>query len=104
MTVLPAPVGDFLDRPTEPIAGRLPLHHPVSPLRPAPVVRETEEVKRPRRWHSRSRSKRGYWVVKRKTAGNRFRRAVKKIADWCRKNRHLPIAEQYQTLKQKLQR
>ena len=42
-------------------------------------------------------------MVKRKTAGSRFRRAVKKIADWCRKNRHLPIAEQYQALKQKLQ-
>jgi len=53
--------------------------------------------------HSWSRSKRGYWVVKRKTAGSRFRRAVKKIADWCRLNRHLPIAEQYQALKQKLQ-
>jgi hypothetical protein len=42
-------------------------------------------------------------VVKRKTAGSRFQRAVKKIAAWCRQNRHLPITEQYQALKRKLQ-
>jgi hypothetical protein len=41
--------------------------------------------------------------VKRQTAGSRFRRAVKQIADWCRQNRHVPIAEQYQALNQKLQ-
>ena len=53
--------------------------------------------------HYWSRSKRGTWVVKRKTAGDRFRRAVQQIADWCRRNRHLPIAEQSQALTQKLQ-
>jgi hypothetical protein len=52
--------------------------------------------------HYWSRSKRGSWVVKRKTAGSRFHRAVRKIAAWCRQNRHLPITEQYQTLKRKL--
>jgi group II intron reverse transcriptase/maturase len=52
--------------------------------------------------HYWSRSKRGPWVVKRKTAGSRFHRAVRKIAAWCRQNRHLPIAERYQTLKRKL--
>jgi hypothetical protein len=52
--------------------------------------------------HFWSRSKKGHAVVKRKTAGSRFRRAVKKIADWCRLNRHLPIAEQRQVLWQKL--
>ena len=41
-------------------------------------------------------------MVKRKTAGSRFHRAIKKIAEWCRLNRHLPIREQYQTLSQKL--
>jgi hypothetical protein len=44
----------------------------------------------------------GFWVVKRKTAGSRFQRAIKKVADWCRQNRHLPIAEQYQALWRKL--
>jgi group II intron reverse transcriptase/maturase len=52
--------------------------------------------------HFWSRSKKGNWVVKRKTAGSRFRRAIRKIADWCRLNRHRLIGEQYQTLWQKL--
>lgn len=52
--------------------------------------------------HFWSRSQRGFWVVKRKTAGSRFRRALKRIADWCQLNRHLPIGEQHQTLGQKL--
>jgi group II intron reverse transcriptase/maturase len=52
--------------------------------------------------HFWSRSKSGNWVVKRKTAGSRFRRAVKKIAQWCRLNRHRPIGEQHQGLWQKL--
>jgi len=52
--------------------------------------------------HLWGRSKQGRWVVKRKTAGSRFRRALKRIAEWCRLNRHLPVAEQYQTLSQKL--
>jgi hypothetical protein len=52
--------------------------------------------------HFWSRSKAGYWVVKRKTAGSRFQRAVKKISDWCRRHRHLPIGEQYQALRHKL--
>jgi hypothetical protein len=52
--------------------------------------------------HFWSRSKKGSWVVKRKTAGSRFQRAFRKVAVWCRLNRHLPIAEQHQTLGQKL--
>jgi RNA-directed DNA polymerase len=52
--------------------------------------------------HFWSRSKKGSWVVKRKTAGRRLRQALKKIAAWCRRNRHLPIREQYQALWQKL--
>jgi RNA-directed DNA polymerase len=52
--------------------------------------------------HYWSRSKKGNWVVKRKTAGSRFHRAVKQIGAWCRLNRHLPIREQYQALCQKL--
>jgi len=52
--------------------------------------------------HFWSRSLKGNWVVKRKTADSRFHRAVKKIAEWCRLNRHRPIPEQARTLAQKL--
>jgi len=52
--------------------------------------------------HFWSRSRKGNWVVKRKTAGSRFQRAVKKIAAWCRLNRHRPMREQAETLVQKL--
>ena len=52
--------------------------------------------------HFWSRSKRGFWVIKRKTASSRFRRALKTIALWCRRYRHLPIRQQHETLCQKL--
>jgi RNA-directed DNA polymerase len=52
--------------------------------------------------HYRSRSKEGNWVVKRKTASSRFQRAVRKIADWCRLNRHRPIGDPYRALWYKL--
>ncbi|MFL5512896.1 MAG: group II intron reverse transcriptase/maturase [Gemmatimonadales bacterium] len=53
--------------------------------------------------HYWGKSWRGKWVVKRKTASSRLRRAIKRIADWCRKNLHEPVGEQHQALKQKLQ-
>jgi group II intron reverse transcriptase/maturase len=52
--------------------------------------------------HFWSRSKSGSWVVKRRTAGSRFRRAIRQIADWCRLNRHRSVGEQYQALWRKL--
>jgi group II intron reverse transcriptase/maturase len=52
--------------------------------------------------HYWGRSRRGFWVVKRKTAHDRLSRALKKIAQWCRLTRHRPIAEQHPTLVQKL--
>ncbi len=52
--------------------------------------------------HYWARSQKGHWVVKRKTAGSRLTRAIRKIAPWCRLNRHRPITEQHQTLNQKL--
>ncbi len=52
--------------------------------------------------HYWSRSQQGNWVVKRKTAGSRFHRAVRRIAAWCRLNRHRPLAEQHQALGPKL--
>ena len=47
-------------------------------------------------------SRKGNWVVKRQTAASRLTRALRTIARWCRFNRHRPIAEQHQTLCQKL--
>ena len=41
-------------------------------------------------------------MVKRKTATDRFSRAVRSIDSWCRANRHLPISEQQQKLNEKL--
>jgi hypothetical protein len=41
-------------------------------------------------------------VVQRKTAGSRFRRAVKRIHQWLRTNRHRPVAWQHQQLVAKL--
>ena len=53
--------------------------------------------------HFWGRSRRGFWVIKRKTAKGRFGRALKRIAEWCRKVRHLPIPEQHEGLRRKLQ-
>lgn len=47
-------------------------------------------------------SRRGNAVIVRQTAASRFSRAVRKIAEWCRRNRHRPIPEQHATLSQKL--
>jgi len=47
-------------------------------------------------------SRKGYWVVKRKTAPSRYTRALRTIARWCRFHRHRPVAEQHHTLCQKL--
>lgn len=52
--------------------------------------------------HYWGRSRRGYWVIKRRTAADRFTRALKRIAHWCKVARHWPIAEQHQQLSQKL--
>jgi RNA-directed DNA polymerase len=52
--------------------------------------------------HYWGRSLRGYWVVKQKTASDRFSRAVRSIDSWCRANRHWPLSEQQQKLNEKL--
>jgi RNA-directed DNA polymerase len=41
-------------------------------------------------------------VVKQKTAGDRFRRALRRVADWCQHYRHTAVREQWIALKQKL--
>jgi len=52
--------------------------------------------------HYWAKTRRGYWVIKRKTVGKRLRRFMKEIWAWCRENRHEPLQEQYRTLGAKL--
>src|SRR5262249_24996486 len=52
--------------------------------------------------HYWAKTRRGDWVIKRKTVGKRLRRCRRAIWTWCRDNRHAPLQEQYQTLCLKL--
>jgi RNA-directed DNA polymerase len=52
--------------------------------------------------HYWAMSRKGFWVVKQKTAADRFRRALKRIAEWCQQYRHEPVREQWTALKRKL--
>lgn len=52
--------------------------------------------------HFWARSRKGRWVIKRKTATERFTAAVRKIWQWCRANRHQPVADQQAVLTRKL--
>lgn len=47
-------------------------------------------------------SRKGRWVVKRKTAPSRFSRTLAAINLWCKSNRHRPVAEQREVLSRKL--
>ena len=48
------------------------------------------------------RSLKGNWVVKLRTSQSRLSRALRRAAQWCRTNRHLPIAQQHRILGRKL--
>lgn len=52
--------------------------------------------------HYWAKSRKGYWMVKRKTSKKRISRALKRVGDWLRKNRHQAISVQRKTLSQKL--
>ncbi len=52
--------------------------------------------------HYWARSRRGYWVVKRKTSKSRFNRALKAVDRWCQHNRHRKVKEQHAMLVAKL--
>jgi len=52
--------------------------------------------------HYWAKTRRGYWVIKRKTVGKRLRRVMKGIWTWCRENRHAPLNAQYRALCAKL--
>jgi len=76
-------------------------------FRPPPVRRDDDDD-RPGTFdllgftHYWGVSLKGYWVVKLKTAKDRFTRAVRSIDRWCHDNRHLSLAEQQHKLNQKL--
>jgi RNA-directed DNA polymerase len=48
------------------------------------------------------KSRKGNWVVQRKTMSSRLTRARHRLSMWCRDNRHLPIKEQHVALSRKL--
>lgn len=52
--------------------------------------------------HDWATSRRGYWVIKRRTAKKRLRRAMRAVWHWCRTHRHDPIREHYRQLRAKL--
>jgi len=48
--------------------------------------------------HHWVKSRRGYWVIKQRTASNRLRRRLREAAVWCARHRHEPLAKQHATL------
>ena len=52
--------------------------------------------------HYWAKSRRGYWVIKQKTAADRLSRAIVRIGRWCREHRHAPVQEQRRELDLKL--
>ncbi len=44
--------------------------------------------------HIWGKSRKGRWVVRQFTAKDRFARAVKKVWEWCKTHRHMPIGDQ----------
>lgn len=52
--------------------------------------------------HHWGKSRRGKLIIRQKTMGKRFTRSLKRIREWCRQNRHRPIAEQRKQLGMKL--
>ena len=82
---------------------RLVKFHPPSPANP-----EGGEGQRRRSFdllgftHYWGRSRKGRWVVQKKTMKARLRRSLRRISVWCGENRHLPVREQSKVLSQKL--
>jgi group II intron reverse transcriptase/maturase len=44
----------------------------------------------------------GKWVVRERTARDRFRRALVSLSEWCKRNRHAPLEQQQRVLNAKL--
>jgi hypothetical protein len=47
-------------------------------------------------------SRKGKWVVKKRTAKDRFSRTLRRIAEWCRRHRHDDVETQHRALVRKL--
>jgi RNA-directed DNA polymerase len=52
--------------------------------------------------HHWGKSRRGFWIVLRRTARDRFRRALARVAAWCKHHRHGSVRAQHESLSQKL--
>jgi group II intron reverse transcriptase/maturase len=52
--------------------------------------------------HYWGRTRKGWYTIKWKTDGRRLRRSVSALWQWCRRNRHLPVEDQYKLLSAKL--
>jgi hypothetical protein len=52
--------------------------------------------------HYWARSRRGYWVIKRKTARKKVRKTVQALWSWCRDHRHVDLVKQHRILSSKL--
>jgi group II intron reverse transcriptase/maturase len=52
--------------------------------------------------HYWGKSRRGKWVVKRKTAKEKFKQAVRRVYVWCKIHRHDPVRVQWEALSRKL--
>jgi RNA-directed DNA polymerase len=53
--------------------------------------------------HYWAKSRKGYWVIRRKTAAKRLRRTLRAIGDWCRIHRHRGMFDQFRELVRKLE-
>ena len=52
--------------------------------------------------HYWGRSRKGQWVIRRKTSRKRFGRSLKRVRQWCRENLHEPLRVQVEGLGRKL--
>jgi group II intron reverse transcriptase/maturase len=52
--------------------------------------------------HYWGKSRKGYWVVKRKTAKQKLKAAIRRVYEWCKEHRHDPVKEQWRILGVKL--
>jgi RNA-directed DNA polymerase len=53
--------------------------------------------------HYWGKSRKGHWVIKRRTAAQRLRRTLRAIGEWCRTHRHRGMFDQFRELVRKLE-
>ena len=52
--------------------------------------------------HYWGKSRKENWVIQRKTSGKKLRNSIRRFYQWCRKNRHMPVSEQWDKICLKL--